>query len=207
MKALIFSGLLFLSVSRVAGQVQELQQLKLDLEKLAQFKLILSQMKQGYQTLQNGYNSVRDAAKGNFELHKNYLDGLLVVNPAVKHSPALRQIASDQVALVKMFQTALQQYQSSGLFSLGELHSLSDKYSMSSQKVDDDLELVAQVISSGKLRMNDAERMELINAVHEDITKQHELIRSMISDYSRLMAMRQQQKRDNNAVKKLSGLK
>lgn len=207
MKALIFFGLLFLSVSRVAGQVQELQQLKLDLEKLAQFKLILSQMKQGYQTLQNGYNSVRDAAKGNFELHKNYLDGLLVVNPAVKHSPALRQIASDQVALVKMFQTALQQYQSSGLFSLGELHSLSDKYSMSSQKVDDDLELVAQVISSGKLRMNDAERMELINAVHEDITKQHELIRSMISDYSRLMAMRQQQKRDNNAVKKLSGLK
>jgi len=207
MKALIFFGLLFLSVSRVAGQVQELQQLKLDLEKLAQFKLILSQMKQGYQTLQNGYNSVRDAAKGNFELHKNYLNGLLVVNPAVKHSPALRQIASDQVALVKMFQTALQQYQSSGLFSLGELHSLSDKYSMSSQKVDDDLELVAQVISSGKLRMNDAERMELINAVHEDITKQHELIRSMIIDYSRLMALRQQQKRDNNAVKKLSGLK
>jgi len=207
MKAVIFFGLLFLSVSRVAGQVQELQQLKLDLEKLAQFKLILSQMKQGYQTLQNGYNSVRDAAKGNFELHKNYLNGLLVVNPAVKHSPALRQIASDQVALVKMFQTALQQYQSSGWFSLGELHSLSDKYSMSSQKVDDDLELVAQVISSGKLRMNDAERMELINAVHEDITKQHELIRSMIIDYSHLMALRQQQKRDNNAVKKLSGLK
>lgn len=192
---------------RVAAQVQELQQLQLDLEKLAQFKLILSQMKQGYTTLENGCNSVRDAAKGNFDLHKNYLDGLLVVNAAVKQSPAVRQIAVLQADSEKMYVTAIRQYLSSGVFSSLELNSLHDKYIVSSQKMDEDLALLAQVTSSGKLRMNDAERLEIINTVSEDVAKQHEMIKASLSDYSRLMVLRQQQQRDNGAVKKLSGLK
>ncbi|MES2331150.1 MAG: hypothetical protein V4539_16215 [Bacteroidota bacterium] len=207
MKTIMCIALVICFCFRVGAQVQELEQLKMDLEKLAQLKLILSQMKQGYQVLENGYNSVRDVARGNFDLHKNYLDGLLVVNLAVKQSPVLQQISAEKDASEKLYITALRQYFSSGLFTSAELNSLHDRYNGYLQKVDDGLALLAQVTSSGKLRMNDAERLQAIDTIHVDVSAQFAEVNKMVNDYSRLMALRAQQKKDNDAFKKLSGLK
>ena len=206
MKAII--SLLFCVLSfGLAAQTQEMEQLKLDMEKLAQFKLILSQMKQGYQTLQNGYNAVSDAAKGNFNLHKNYLDGLLVASPSVKQSPALQQIASDNVAIVKLFQTAMQQFQMSGLFSAAELADLRSRYGDCNSRINDDLDVLEQVTSSGKLRMSDAERLQAMDGIRADITAQLASVKTMIGDYHKVQALRFQQRKDNDAIKVLSGLK
>lgn len=207
MKTIVCACLVFVLCLRAGAQVQELQQLKLDIEKLAQFKLILSQMKQGYQVLQNGYNSVRDAARGNFDLHKNYLDGLLKVNPSVKQSPALQQISSDQSEMVKIFSVAYREYQSSGLFSAGELSAFRNKYGECTQKMGDDLDVLGQVTSPGNLRMNDAERLQIIDVMRLDVSDQLALVRTLVNDHSRLMALRMQQKKDNTNLKRLSGLK
>lgn len=207
MKTIMSICLVICFCFRSHAQVQELEQLKMDIEKLAQFKLILSQMKQGYQVLQNGYNSVRDAARGNFDLHKNYLDGLLQVNPSVKQSPALQQIAKDQNAITKTFQTAWPQYQSSGLFSAIELSDLRTQYNLVNQKVNDDLDIVLHTTTAGSLRMSDAERLQIIDVIHGDISVQLEAVKKLINDYSRLLVLRVQQKKDNDALKKLSGLK
>jgi hypothetical protein len=207
MRTVFILSLLLLSVFRVAAQVQELQQLKLDLEKLAQFKLILSQMKQGYQTLQNGYNAVRDVSKINFDLHKSYLDGLLAVNPVVKQSPMVREISDSRVEVSKSFESAVVQFQKSGLISVSELAALRGKYDVCLTRLDDDVALLALVISSGKLRMSDAERMEVIETVRADVAAQVAVVRTIVSEQGRVLSLRGQQKKDNGAVKKLSGLK
>jgi hypothetical protein len=54
---------------RISAQSQEMQQLILNIEKLAQFKQILADMKKGYQILNGGYKAVKDLSKGNFNLH------------------------------------------------------------------------------------------------------------------------------------------
>jgi hypothetical protein len=207
MRTVFILSLLLLSVFRVAAQVQELQQLKLDLEKLAQFKLILSQMKQGYQTLQNGYNAVRDVSKINFDLHKSYLDGLLAVNPVVKQSPMVREISDSRVEVSKSFESAVVQFQKSGLISVSELAALRGKYDVCLTRLDDDVALLALVISSGKLRMSDAERMEVIDTVRADVAAQAAVVRAIVSEQVRVLSLRGQQKKDNGAVKKLIGLK
>jgi hypothetical protein len=46
----------------------ELQQLLLNIEKLTQLKGILSDMKTGYQIYQQGYGSISQLSKGNFNL-------------------------------------------------------------------------------------------------------------------------------------------
>ena len=51
-------------------QAQELEELALDIEKLAQFKQILSDMKKGYTILSGGYNTIKNLSQGNFNLHK-----------------------------------------------------------------------------------------------------------------------------------------
>ena len=67
------------------GQSAEIQQLILNIEKLSQFKKILSDMKKGYELLSGGYKTVKDMTEGNFSLHKTFLDALMQVSPAVKN--------------------------------------------------------------------------------------------------------------------------
>jgi hypothetical protein len=207
MKKIIRISVLLLLCIRVYAQSQELQQLKLDLEKLAQFKLILSQMKQGYQVLQNGYNAVRDAAKGNFELHKQYLDGLMRVNPSIHQSSALQQMYLDQSAMETLYQEASRQFLASGLFSSSELKSFTNNYHDYMARVHDDLDMVSVVMRPGELRMNDAERLQVLGVSGSDVAAQQGLLQKMINQYQRLLAMRLQQRKDNLILRKLSGLK
>src|SRR5262245_3910683 len=69
---------------KAGAQSAEIQQLILNIEKLSQFKKILSDMKKGYELLSGGYKSVKDMTEGNFSLHKTFLDALMQVSPTVK---------------------------------------------------------------------------------------------------------------------------
>src|SRR5580693_10710952 len=80
----LFFGLEFIPVKSEA-QAYELARLILDIEKLLQLKNILSDLYKGYEILTTGYNAIKSISEGNFSLHKAFLDGLLLVSPAVKN--------------------------------------------------------------------------------------------------------------------------
>src|ERR1700754_1917756 len=79
--ALLGSCVLVLgSVQRSCAQVstgQDLQQLLMDIEKLTQFKAILSDMETGYTILTQGYGAVKDISQANFNLHSSFLNSLM----------------------------------------------------------------------------------------------------------------------------------
>ena len=66
--------ILFSFSGQVVAQSTEIQQLLLNVEKLAQLKKILSNMKKGYEIVSNGYNTIKDISKGNFNLHDAFLE-------------------------------------------------------------------------------------------------------------------------------------
>src|SRR5690349_14002640 len=116
-----FSLFAVLPSLHVAAQADELAQLALDIEKLSQFKQILSDMKAGYQILEGGYNTVRDISKGNFNLHKEFLDGLMAVSPAVRNYSRIADITNYQVTLVKEYKNAYNKFKQDDNFTPGEL--------------------------------------------------------------------------------------
>src|ERR1700759_887334 len=85
---------------KVHAQAQEMEQLLLDIEKLTQFKSILSDMKMGYQIYKQGYGTVSNLSKGNFDLHNVYLTGLMAVSPAVRNYGRVADIIAQQASLV-----------------------------------------------------------------------------------------------------------
>src|ERR1700712_1618677 len=90
-------GLISLAVFKpetTRAQVQEMQQLLLDIEKLTQMKSILSDMKTGYQIYQQGYGSISSLSKGNFDLRSVYLNGLMAVSPGVRNYGRVAEIIS-----------------------------------------------------------------------------------------------------------------
>ena len=109
---------------RMEAQSAEIQQLILNIEKLSQFKKILSDMKKGYELLSGGYKMVKDMSEGNFSLHKTFLDALMQVSPVVRNYKKIGEIVNFQILLVTESRTGLHRFIKSGSFSPQEIRYL-----------------------------------------------------------------------------------
>src|SRR3954453_2688915 len=93
----------FSFLNHANGQSYETQQLLLDVQKLAQLKQILADMKTGYQIVSKGYTDIREISKGNFNLHQIFLNDLLQVSPVVKNYKKVADIVSYQIQIVREY--------------------------------------------------------------------------------------------------------
>ncbi|WEK20434.1 MAG: TerB family tellurite resistance protein [Candidatus Pedobacter colombiensis] len=147
------------------AQSTEVQQLLLNVEKLSQLKNILADMKKGYTIVMGGYNTIKNISQGNFSLHEFFLDGLMLVSSEVKKYRRVVDIIDYQKALVKEYKRAYQRFQRSGNFGVGELEYLGRVYKQLFDQSIDNLDELAMVITSSKLRMNDQERLQAIDRI------------------------------------------
>jgi len=196
MKKLLFLPLVFLLTAaptqRACPQAAQLEQLALDIEKLAQFKAILSDMKKGYQILTDGYNTVRGLAQGSFNLHQTFLNSLLTVSPTVKNYVRIADIISTQAALASEYKTALAQFKHTGMLSPSEFNYIADVYSNLLDRSLENLDVLVSVLTDGQLRMNDAERLSTIDAISADMHSQLSFQRNFLGQAAVLVAQRQQ---------------
>src|SRR5690606_16647559 len=113
---------------KAKAQAQEIAQLVLNIEKLAQLKQILSDLEKGYRILSGGYNTIKNLSEGNFSLHKVFLDGLMEVSPAVRKYYKVAEIVDYQVRLVKEYKAAQNKFLRSGLYTAEELDYIAKVY-------------------------------------------------------------------------------
>lgn len=198
---LIVGGLL--PVQRVQAQSAEVVQLALNLEKLAQFKKILQTMKQYYDILTNGYNAVRDIAKGNFSIHKVFLDGLLEVSPEVKKYRRIVDIINIQLQLVKEYKAALKRSRGSNLLRAGELNYLERVYGQLINESLDALNDLTTVITARQLRMSDEERLAAIDGIFEDMTDKLTFLRHFNNETSVLLVQRFKETKEAEGLRQL----
>jgi hypothetical protein len=197
--------LLFVSQD-CTGQSQAVKQLQLDIEKLAQLKAMLSNMYQGYSVLSNGYSSIKSEAKAGFVLHKDFIDGLFLISPAVKNAPAIASIIATQASIVAEYKSGLQQIKNSGLLNLSEVSALAKQYAAILKHCSLSLDVLQMVITAGKLQMSEAERLQILGSLVTDLDKQLLSIRNFTSEASRLMALRQKLKKDNRFLQNTYGI-
>lgn len=154
-----------------------IEQLMLDYQKLAGLKSILQQMYKGYEVLDKGYNSVKDVSQGNFSLHQAFLDGLMVVSPAVRKYPRVADIINDQATLLREYHAAYNTFRRDQHFNPDEIGYLMDVYnqliSMSLKNIDD----LTMVMTDNKMRMSDAERLTAIDRIYTDSHSQLSFLR------------------------------
>ena len=159
MKILIIVAVLCVFGVKGFSQSQEVQQLLLNLEKLAQFKKILNNMYTGYKVLYKGYTTIKDISEGNFDLHRNFLDGLLQVSPAVRKYKRISDIVSYQLRIVKEYKSAFNQFKQDKHFTSDEIDYLGKVHGNLFDASLKSLDELAIVITAGKLRMSDDERL------------------------------------------------
>lgn len=197
--------LLFFSTSAKA-QSDELQQLLLNIEKLTQFKAILSDMKQGYQIYQQGYGTISNLSKGNFDLHNIYLTGLMAVNPAVRNNPRIGQIVSQQNDIISEYRRYASLFRQSGTFSSHELNYFNNVYDQLVKQSNANIDELTNVTTTGQLRMSDDDRLRAIDRIYNSSSDQLQFLRYFNRKAVALSLQRGKEQNDAQQLKRLYGL-
>jgi len=207
-KGWVIALLLLLPLSGVMAQSvsDDIQQLLLDVEKLSQLKQILTEMFQEYTMLYNGYEKIKGLSQGTFSLHKVYLDGLLLVSPAVGNYWKVADIILKEANLVRDYQAASGYFQGSGLFSSQELDGIAVFYSTIVERAEKDIAELTMVITGGTLRMSDGERLSAIDRIDGDVTGQLSVLHGYDNGAALQAAQRAQAAGDIGAVRGLYGI-
>jgi hypothetical protein len=184
----------------------DIEQLLLDVQKLSQFRQMLSTMYREYTMLRNGYEQIKGLSQGTFTLHKAFLDGLFLVSPAVRSYWRVGDIIVQESRLISDYQSANAWFRGCGVFTGGELDGFSAHTSIYIQGADKDMEELSMVMTDGELRMSDAERLSAIDRIDRDLVRQLGLLHSFNDEASLQVAQRLQVKRDLGAVRGMYGL-
>lgn len=200
----IFSLLLLMGLSsRVSAQQFEIEQLLLNVEKLAQFKQILQDMKEGYEILVQGYGFIKNVSEGNFNLHDAFLSGLMHVSPTVRKYKRIAEIVEMQIVLTRQYKFALRRFRASELFSDGEMNYLDNVYGQLFKRSVRNMEDLTTVITAGQLRMSDHERIAMIDQIHADMMDKLAFMRTFDDDNAGLMMNKMREQKDSKILGKL----
>ena len=150
---------------KVRAQSFEAQQLLLNWEKLAQLKEILENMYKGYEVMNKGYTRIKEIAAGNYTLHQDFLDRLLEVNPVVGQYKKVADVVGGQRKLLREQKEARAFFRRCESFSPEELQYLDGVYENLLKESLKNVEELVLVITPGKLRMSDEERLKAIDRI------------------------------------------
>lgn len=189
------------------GQSAEIQQLILNIEKLSQFKKILSDMKKGYELLSGGYKTVKDMTEGNFSLHKTFLDTLMQVSPAVKNYKKVGEIVEYQILIVKESRNGMNRFIKNGNFSGQEINYFEKVYGNLLNQSLRNLDELTMVITADKLRMSDDERLKAVDDIYEQMQDKLLFLRNFNTTSNVLALQRAREKNDVYASRGLQAIK
>ena len=192
---------------QLKAQSEEVQQLLLNIEKLAQFKKILQNMYDGYKLLSKGYTAVKNISEGNFSLHKTFLDGLMQVSPGVKKYRRIADIISYQLRIAKEYKLAFNWFKEEKQFTADEIEYLGKVYSNLFNESLKSLDELTLIITSGKLRMSDDERLQAIDKIYLAVEDQYSFLKDFTNNTNMLSLQRKSEQAQIEIARRLYGLK
>jgi len=192
---------------RVSAQEFEIQQLLLNVEKLAQLKSILQKMYDGYEVISKGYQTIKNISEGNFNIHDVFLESLLAVRPAVQKYKRVADIVQYQIQIVKEYQASYSYFKNDKNFTPSEIDYISRVYANLFNQSVNNLDDLLMVVTAGKLRMSDDERIKAIDGIYDSIVEQLGFLRSFNSNAYVLSLQRTKEKKEVDLSRILYGIK
>ena len=207
MKRVIMIGVFGFVSFFAKAQADEIQQLVLDLQKLTQLKSILQELYKGYEVVSNGYETVKNISKGNFNLHQIFLDALLAVSPAVQNYKRVADIINNQVMILHEYKNAFNRFKQYGYFNVKEIDYIGKVYGNLFTASLKNLDELAIILTASKLRMSDEERLKSIDRINTDMLDKLTFLRHFNNNTSLLVVQRAKEHNDVTTVQSLYGIK
>ncbi|WP_051584799.1 hypothetical protein [Pedobacter jeongneungensis] len=165
---------------------QKKTQQKYLIEQVAALKLYAGYLKKGYEIGKSGLGFIKDAGKGELDLHRAFFSSLKSVSPAVRNNIKVAEIIQMQIDV------------SGTLAALSKNSGLSEEHKVYAALVRTellsdclaDLEELLLIITSGKFELTDDERLLRIDDLHQRIADKRNFAFSFAGSVNRLGAER-----------------
>lgn len=206
MKKLLVILMIMSGSISMQAQSQEVQQLLLNVEKLAQLKDILNNMYKGYTVLSKGYTTIKDISQGSFNLHEVFLDNLMKVSPVVRKYNQVAGIVNFQLRIVSEYKKSYKRFKADGNFNEDEIRYIGTVYKNLFDQSLKNLDALINVTTANKLRMSDDERLEAIDTLFADMRDKLSFLRYFNNSTSLLAIQRAKERNDVNTTRNLYGI-
>ncbi len=189
--------------SGLKAQTEEAAQLVVNYEKLLQLEEILDNMYKGYKIISKGYNTIRDIAEGNFNIHQVFLDGLYAVNPTIRNYRKIPYIIQFQKFIANESERAFNQFRTDPNLTFREIKYLESMYAYLLKQSLRNMDELLMIITSTRLGMSDDERLIALDRIYLDLEGKVHYIRTANSSTQMLIRQRAKETRQLNTVRTL----
>lgn len=194
---LAFAFALLLGVSNSYGQNwneifrQKKTQQKYLLQQIAALEVYASYLKKGYEIVDGGLQTIRDFSNGEFSLHNGFISGLKKVSPAIRNDVRVVEIIEMQVNIGRAFNGIKA---NPNLSVSNQLYIQNVRENLWEESLKD-LEELLMVITSGKVKMSDHERIERLNKVYFSMRDKSAFTQNFTSEISLFIRQKEMEKR------------
>lgn len=166
------------------------------LEQVAALKLYAGYLKKGYEIGSSGLNFIKDATKGEFDLHGTFFSSLKSVSPEIKKNSRIAAIIQMQLQIGSAF---------SSVKGLGDLGTQNQEYvklvgGNLLTKCLRDMEELLLVITAGKLEMTEDERFSEIERIYKSMQDKKSFAFRFCAAVQSLSGSRSQKIKDLNKM-------
>ncbi|WP_316795338.1 hypothetical protein [Pedobacter agri] len=198
----VFFGLALSSASCKAQTYNEIFRQKKTQEEylfkqIAYLKLYADQAWKGYKLVSGGLETINDFTLGEFSLHEAFLSALSKVSTLVRKDFRVAEIVKFQLDINSSFKALLK---SSALSQAPNWKYFKDVEEGVLKECNADLDKLLDIVLSGDLEMNDAERLSRLKKIHLSMGEKASFARCFCTEAQRLL---QSQKRELVDIKGL----
>lgn len=186
---------------------QKKTQQKYLVQQIAALKVYAGCLQKGYSIAREGWQMIGALKKGELDLHRAFFYSLESVNPGIKSYARVADIIQLQAMVLRDCNRVAKQLAQHDLFNpeeRGYLYRVFDKLFADGLAT---VSALMRVITPGKLTMKDAERLERIDRLYEDMQEQYVFSKKFIHEIKWMVAYRQQEKREVLTVHAVYGIK
>jgi hypothetical protein len=173
-------------------------------EQIAANKVYIEYARKGYEIVTDGIHTIRDIKNGEFKLHTGHFDSLKKVNPEIKGWIKVADIMAGQLRIVKAGKQALEVMRESAQFTPDELDYCKKVFDNLLDECIKNIDELFIVITNGKVSMTDAERMNRIEKVYQDMQGKMGFTASFSNEMSVLAVQRLTEQTEVNYSKRIS---
>lgn len=159
------------------------------LEQIAALQVYIGYAKKGYDIASSGLQTVRDITSGEFNLHSGFINSLKLVSPAIRKNYKVVEIIDYQIRISKAFASI----KYNDLLSLPNQSYVGDVQSQVILDCGNDLEELLLIITSGKIKMRDEERLKRLDKLYDSMIDKYSFTMDFIGQVNTLIRQSEQQ--------------
>ncbi len=177
------------------------------IQQIAAFQVYLGYVQKGYSITQRGLATISNIKNGDFNLHRDFFGALRKVNPKISRYAKVADIIALQMVVLQIYKDTYRQVRESRFFNEGEKAYVLRVYKSLLKDCHAIIDVLTDLITDGRLEMNDDERVRRINGLYSAMQEACVFAQGIASETKLLAVQRMKEENNVQTSRALNGIK